>query len=69
MRFHEAAAQQTQQLNDISANIHTGGVQYTATDDDQAGALSDRHGLRHGRLVAPSTDQSIDLTETEIRHD
>ena len=40
IRFHEAAARQTQELNDISTNIHTGGVQYTATDDDQAGALT-----------------------------
>jgi len=44
VRFHEAAARQTQELNDISANIHTGGVQYTATDDDQAGALSSAMG-------------------------
>ena len=35
MRFHEAAARQVQELNDISANIHTSGVQYTSTDEDQ----------------------------------
>jgi WXG100 family type VII secretion target len=40
MRFHEAAARQTQELNDISANIHTSGTQYTSTDDDQAGAFA-----------------------------
>jgi WXG100 family type VII secretion target len=40
IRFHEAAARQTQELNDISGNIQMGGVQYTATDDDQAGALT-----------------------------
>ncbi|GAA2548571.1 WXG100 family type VII secretion target [Mycolicibacterium diernhoferi] len=40
MRFHEAAARQVQELNDISANIHTSGTQYTATDDDQAATLS-----------------------------
>ena len=27
-------------LNDISANIHTSGTQYTSTDDDQTSALS-----------------------------
>lgn len=36
MRFHEAAARQIQELNDISANIHTSGTQYTSTDEDQA---------------------------------
>jgi WXG100 family type VII secretion target len=40
MRFHEAAARQIQELNDISANIHTSGTQYTATDEDQASTLS-----------------------------
>jgi WXG100 family type VII secretion target len=40
IRFHEAAARQTQELNDISTNIQHSGVQYTATDDDQAGALT-----------------------------
>lgn len=40
IRFHEAAAQQTKQLDDISANIHTGGIQYQTTDDDQASALN-----------------------------
>lgn len=40
MRFHEAAARQVQELNDISANIHTSGLQYSSTDDDQAATLS-----------------------------
>ncbi|HYZ68714.1 MAG TPA: WXG100 family type VII secretion target [Mycobacterium sp.] len=40
MRFHEAAARQVQELNDISANIHTSGTQYTATDEDQASTLA-----------------------------
>ncbi|HEX2284954.1 MAG TPA: WXG100 family type VII secretion target [Mycobacterium sp.] len=40
LRFQEAAARQVQELNDISANIHTSGVQYTTTDEDQAGTLS-----------------------------
>jgi WXG100 family type VII secretion target len=40
MRFHEAAARQVQELNDISANIHTSGMQYSTTDEDQAGTLS-----------------------------
>jgi WXG100 family type VII secretion target len=40
MRFHEAAARQIQELNDISANIHTSGTQYTATDEDQASSFA-----------------------------
>jgi WXG100 family type VII secretion target len=47
IRFHEAAAQQIQQLTDISANIHTSGTQYTATDDDQASALQTAMNLPH----------------------
>lgn len=39
-RFHEAAAKQVQELNDISQNIHQSGAQYTSTDDDQASSLS-----------------------------
>ncbi|EKF25899.1 ESAT-6-like protein esxB [Mycolicibacterium hassiacum DSM 44199] len=39
-RYHEAAARQIQELNDISANIHTSGVQYTATDEDQASVVA-----------------------------
>jgi WXG100 family type VII secretion target len=39
-RFHEAAQAQINQLNDISGNIHTAGSQYTATDEDQAGAFA-----------------------------
>ncbi|KUI05379.1 MULTISPECIES: WXG100 family type VII secretion target [Mycobacterium] len=40
MRFHEAAVRQVQALNDISANIHSAGAQYAATDSDQSAALS-----------------------------
>ncbi|ULE34776.1 WXG100 family type VII secretion target [Mycobacterium sp. IDR2000157661] len=40
VRYQEAAARQIQELNDISANIHTSGVQYTATDEDQSSALA-----------------------------
>jgi WXG100 family type VII secretion target len=40
LRFHEAAARQIQELNDISANIHTSGVQYTSTDEDQSSTLA-----------------------------
>jgi WXG100 family type VII secretion target len=39
-RFHEAAAKQVQELNDISQNIHQSGTQYSSTDDDQASSLS-----------------------------
>ncbi|GAT08604.1 type VII secretion protein EsxB [Mycolicibacterium novocastrense] len=40
LRFQEAADRQVQTLTDISANIHTAGVQYAATDDDGASTLS-----------------------------
>lgn len=40
VRFHEAAARQVQELNDISTNIHGSGTQYTATDEDQTATLS-----------------------------
>lgn len=40
LRFHEAAARQIQELNDISSNIQTSGMQYTSADDDQAANLS-----------------------------
>lgn len=40
LRYQEAATQQEQLLMDISSNIHTAGVQYTSTDEDQAGTLS-----------------------------
>ena len=39
-RFREAAAQQVQELNDISNNIHTAGVKHAETDGDQHAALS-----------------------------
>ena len=50
-RFHEAAAKQVQELNEISANIHTSGIQYTSTDDDQAGSTRAR--LRSPRSPRP----------------
>lgn len=40
LRFHEAAARQVQELNDISSNIHQSGTQYTSADEDQHSALS-----------------------------
>ena len=40
VRFHEAAPRQIQELNDISSNIHTSGMQYTSTDEDQSSTLS-----------------------------
>lgn len=40
LRFQEAADRQVQELNDISTNIHSSGMQYTSTDEDQSGALS-----------------------------
>lgn len=40
MRFQEAANKQIQELNDISTNIHTAGMHYTSTDEDQHSALT-----------------------------
>jgi WXG100 family type VII secretion target len=40
LRYQEAANQQEQTLMDISTNIHTSGMQYTSTDEDQAGSLA-----------------------------
>ncbi|MBS4728054.1 WXG100 family type VII secretion target [Mycobacterium sp. SM1] len=40
MRFQEAANQQIQELNDISTNIHTAGMHYTSTDEEQSSTLS-----------------------------
>ena len=41
MRFHEAAARQVQELNDISANVqHLGCCSITSTDEDQSSTLS-----------------------------
>ncbi|MBS1696722.1 MAG: WXG100 family type VII secretion target [Actinobacteria bacterium] len=40
MRYHEAAARQVQTLTEISSNIHTSGMQYGSTDDDQQSALA-----------------------------
>lgn len=41
-RFHEAADAQVAHLNDISTNIQSAGVQYTATDEEQAGSLASK---------------------------
>ena len=40
VRYQEAATKQVQLLDEISANIHTSGTQYTSTDDDEAGTLA-----------------------------
>jgi WXG100 family type VII secretion target len=39
VRYQEAAQVQKSALDEISANIHTGGVQYVSTDEDQGSAL------------------------------
>lgn len=39
-RFHEAAAKQVQELDDISQNIHQSGVHYSSTDESEASSLS-----------------------------
>ena len=39
IRFQEAANRQVQELNDISNNISTAGVQYSTTDEDQSSTL------------------------------
>lgn len=45
IRFHEAAMRQINELNDISANIHTAGAQYGSTDEDQAGNIVGAMGI------------------------
>jgi len=40
VRYQEAAQVQKAALDEISANIHTGGVQYVSTDEDQGAALA-----------------------------
>jgi WXG100 family type VII secretion target len=47
-RFREAAARQVQELNDISGNIHTSGVNYTVTDEDQKSLLDTMSGSLGG---------------------
>lgn len=39
-RFHEAGQAQIAALNEISTNISQAGVQYSSSDDEQAGSLS-----------------------------
>ncbi len=39
-RFHEAGQAQIKALNDISQNISSAGIQYSSSDDEQAGSLS-----------------------------
>jgi WXG100 family type VII secretion target len=39
VRYQEAAQVQKAALDEISASIHTGGVQYASTDEDQGAAL------------------------------
>jgi WXG100 family type VII secretion target len=39
IRYQEAAQVQKQALDEIAANIHTGGMQYASTDSDQGAAL------------------------------
>lgn len=44
MRYREAADQQNRLLQDISENIHIGGVRYDTTDDDNASTLTNTMG-------------------------
>lgn len=53
-RFHEAASAQVQQLNDISTNIQTAGAQYSATDDERAGAIAGAMAPAMGTAGTPS---------------
>lgn len=39
VRFQEAANRQVQELNDISNNISTAGVQYSSADEDHSSSL------------------------------
>lgn len=45
LRFQEAATRQINELNEISANIQTAGVQYGSTDEDQAGNITGAMGI------------------------
>lgn len=40
VRFREAGQAQIKALEDISRNIQTAGIQYSASDDEQASSLS-----------------------------
>ena len=48
VRYQEAALVQKNELDEISANIHTGGTQYASTDEDQSAALSQTINLNLG---------------------
>lgn len=39
-RFDAAATKQTNTLQEISSNIHSSGLQYTSTDEDQTSVLA-----------------------------
>ncbi|WP_069601510.1 WXG100 family type VII secretion target [Mycobacterium kyorinense] len=39
-RYHDAATAQVGLLNEVSTNLHTAGVQYSATDDERAEAIA-----------------------------
>lgn len=45
LRFHEAGGKQIQELNEISANIHTARGQYVSADEEQQRALSAQMGF------------------------
>jgi hypothetical protein len=45
VRFQEAARAQESQLVEISSNISQAGIQYTSSDDEQAGSLSSQMNL------------------------
>lgn len=45
VRFQEAARAQESQLIDISSNISQAGIQYTSSDEEQAGSLSSQMNL------------------------
>lgn len=48
VRYQEAALVQKNELDEISANIHTGGTQYASTDEDQGAALGQTINLHLG---------------------
>lgn len=45
VRFQEAARAQESQLLEISTNISQAGIQYSSSDDEQAGSLSSQMNL------------------------
>lgn len=62
IRFREAATAQVNQLNDISGNIHTAGIQYTLTDEEQAHSLATSMDASMGPVDSSPTNGAMAQT-------